>query len=120
MEEDLGEDGDLEDATDEGCMGWSCIQTTCSPFTTNIFKSQLMLLLDHSVIHYSRVSLFKYNNLVCFNKYCFQRAFLGSPMASNQEGTEASLQVVEEGSAKIFQPKTVFYNKAQEFNRDLR
>lgn len=27
---------------------------------------------------------------------------------------------VKEGMATIFQPKTVFYNKVQEFNRDLR
>lgn len=28
--------------------------------------------------------------------------------------------VIKEGQAEIRQPKSVFYNKVQEFNRDLR
>lgn len=39
---------------------------------------------------------------------------------SVDNGQNSQFVIIEEGKAKIRQPKSVFYNKVQTFNRDLR
>lgn len=41
-------------------------------------------------------------------------------MANESNENNGQLVIIEEGKAKIQQPKSVFYNKVQTFNRDLR
>ncbi|XP_021362315.1 tRNA (guanine(26)-N(2))-dimethyltransferase-like isoform X2 [Mizuhopecten yessoensis] len=57
--------------------------------------------------------------LVSWRRIIFRQIYTNSTMSLKNEGEESQYNVVKEGKADILQPKSVFYNPVQEFNRDL-
>lgn len=56
-------------------------------------------------------------SFICSSSF---RGLYRCKLTTMAEGAAPEFALVKEGKAEIFQPVSVFYNKVQEFNRDLR
>ena len=95
--------------------------TTCQNFTTS--DGAVVSFTDDRMIpsHVFRSKLL-FNCSKFRSKFCATMSLARVTMSEilGDVSSDPNFVAIEEGSVKVYQPASVFYNKVQEFNRDLR